>query len=141
LASGFHPAGLGSSGMTSAMVAIEVPKFADLGNTRTLNFAGLAVSGLTTGSTVSFNGIRVGQVSGLKIDPDRPNRIIATIAVDQSTPMRTDTKASLAFQGLTGVATIELSGGSADAKPLPGPPSHPPAPLKPSPAGDPESGA
>jgi phospholipid/cholesterol/gamma-HCH transport system substrate-binding protein len=88
-----------------------------------------SVSGLTTGSTVSFNGIRVGQVSGLKIDPDRPNRIIATIAVDQSTPMRTDTKASLAFQGLTGVATIELSGGSADAKPLPGPPSHPPTIL------------
>jgi phospholipid/cholesterol/gamma-HCH transport system substrate-binding protein len=85
-----------------------------------------SVSGLTTGSTVTFDGIRVGQVSALKIDPDKPNRILVTIGVDQSTPMRTDTKAGLGFQGLTGVSSVELSGGSATAAELPGDPKNPP---------------
>ena len=73
------------------------------------------VSGLLTGSPVLFNGIRVGEVTGLKLVPNEPKEIDVTIAVDASTPMRADTQASLDFQGLTGVAVVTLTGGSADA--------------------------
>lgn len=85
-----------------------------------------SVSGLTRGSAVLFNGIRVGEVSRLDYDPDHPNNVIATIAVDQRVPMRTDTTARLEYQGLTGVSAVMLRGGEPDAPPLAGSKENPP---------------
>jgi len=70
------------------------------------------VSGLLTGAAVLFNGIRVGEVTDLRLDTDNPLLVNATIAVARSTPVRADTKAGLDFQGLTGVPVITLQGGS-----------------------------
>jgi phospholipid/cholesterol/gamma-HCH transport system substrate-binding protein len=75
------------------------------------------VSGLLTGAAVLFNGIRVGEVTDLRIDPSKPREVLATISVVASTPMRADTQAGLEFQGLTGVPVISLQGGTSD-KPL-----------------------
>jgi phospholipid/cholesterol/gamma-HCH transport system substrate-binding protein len=69
------------------------------------------VSGMLIGSAVLFNGIRVGEVTDLRLDPQNPSRITATIAVATGTPVRADTKASIDFQGLTGVAVVTLNGG------------------------------
>ncbi len=85
------------------------------------------VSGLLTGSAVLFNGIRVGEVTGLKLVPDEPKEIDVTIAVDANTPVRADTQASLDFQGLTGVAVVTLTGGAADASLLKASPGQLPA--------------
>src|SRR5689334_14256742 len=74
------------------------------------------VSGLLKGAAVLFNGMRVGEVTDLRLDTDRPERVMATIAVDAGTPVRADTKAGLDFQGLTGVPVVTLQGGN---KPLP----------------------
>jgi phospholipid/cholesterol/gamma-HCH transport system substrate-binding protein len=73
------------------------------------------VSGLLKGSGVLFNGIRVGEVTGLSLVPDQPKEVVASIAIDARTPVRADTQVSLEFQGLTGVAAITLNGGSANA--------------------------
>ena len=73
------------------------------------------VSGLLRGSPVLFNGIRVGEVIGLRLVPDNPRAVDATIAVDEHTPVRSDTLVSLEFQGLTGVAVVTLTGGSENA--------------------------
>ena len=74
------------------------------------------VSGLLRGSAVLFNGIRVGEVTDLALDPARPRDVLATIAIDRSTPVRTDTDVSIDFQGLTGSPVVTLTGGSgADA--------------------------
>jgi len=70
------------------------------------------VSGLLTGAAVLFNGIRVGEVTDLRLDPDNPLLVNATIAVSAGTPVRADTKAGLDFQGLTGVPVITLQGGT-----------------------------
>ena len=85
------------------------------------------VSGLLTGSAVLFNGIRVGEVTGLKLVPNKPKEIDVTITVDANAPVRTDTQASLDFQGLTGAAVVTLTGGSADAPPLKASPGRLPA--------------
>lgn len=76
------------------------------------------ISGLRTGSGVLFNGIRVGEVTDLALDPVNPQRSLAKIAVDPATPVRADTRASLEFQGLTGIASLALRGGSESAGPL-----------------------
>ena len=73
-----------------------------------------SVSGLRTGASVLFNGIRVGEVSNLALDARDPRRVVATIAVDRGVPVRADTKVGLQFQGLTGLAAISLAGGAPD---------------------------
>jgi phospholipid/cholesterol/gamma-HCH transport system substrate-binding protein len=79
-----------------------------------------SVSSLLTGAAVLFNGIRVGEVTELKLSPDDPRQVLVTIAVAPSTPVRADTQAGLEFQGLTGVPVITLQGGSAGAPAHPG---------------------
>jgi phospholipid/cholesterol/gamma-HCH transport system substrate-binding protein len=70
-----------------------------------------AVTGLGTGGIVQYNGINVGEVRKLSLDPEDPRKVIARIRLAADTPVKIDTKAKLAFVGLTGVAQIQLSGG------------------------------
>jgi phospholipid/cholesterol/gamma-HCH transport system substrate-binding protein len=70
-----------------------------------------AVTGLGTGGIVQYNGINVGEVRRLSLDPKDPRKVIARIRLTAGTPVKIDTKAKLAFIGLTGVAQIQLSGG------------------------------
>jgi phospholipid/cholesterol/gamma-HCH transport system substrate-binding protein len=74
-----------------------------------------AVSGLRPGSWVLFNGLRVGDVTSVRIDPDAPRQVIVGITVDKAVVLRTDTWVGLEFQGLTGFASVALRGGSASA--------------------------
>jgi phospholipid/cholesterol/gamma-HCH transport system substrate-binding protein len=76
-----------------------------------------SVSGLTRGSQVLFNGLKVGEVTNIDFAPD-PGEVYAIIDVDRRTPVKTDTRARLEYQGLTGVGSIALTGGSADASRL-----------------------
>src|SRR6185295_7293514 len=73
------------------------------------------VSGLLNGSSVLFNGLRVGEVTRLEIDASNPHGVSALIAIDARVPVRADTSAGLDFRGLTGVAAIALNGGTPDA--------------------------
>lgn len=85
-----------------------------------------SVSGLLVGSNVLFNGVRVGEVSSLHLNPDKPTEVMATIAVDAATPVRSDTAVNMDFQGLTGSPVIVLSGGSPTAAPLQSTDGQPP---------------
>lgn len=85
-----------------------------------------SVSGLRTGSAVMFNGIRIGEVTGLQLVPDKTERVLATILVDKNAPIRDDTRVGLEFQGLTGIAAVALSGGTASKPPLTGSKDNPP---------------
>ncbi|MGO4714036.1 ABC-type transport auxiliary lipoprotein family protein [Bradyrhizobium sp. 2TAF24] len=69
------------------------------------------VPGLLVGAAVLFNGIRVGEVTGLSLAADDPQRVDAVIAVGAGTPVRSDTRVGLEFQGLTGVPVVALQGG------------------------------
>jgi phospholipid/cholesterol/gamma-HCH transport system substrate-binding protein len=71
-----------------------------------------AVTGLSTGGAVQYNGIQVGEVRRLSLAPNDPRRVIARVRVAADTPIKTDTRAKLAFIGLTGVAVIQLTGGT-----------------------------
>ncbi|MBM3490526.1 MAG: MCE family protein [Alphaproteobacteria bacterium] len=71
-----------------------------------------AVSGLSVGGDVRFNGILVGKVAEILIDRDNPARVRVLVEIGSETPVRTDTIATLELQGITGVSYVQLSGGS-----------------------------
>ncbi|MGF1544857.1 MAG: MlaD family protein [Parvularculaceae bacterium] len=74
------------------------------------------VSGLTKGAPVRFNGIQKGEVLELSIAPDDPSVVVARVRVEDDTPVKTDTNAELELVGFTGLAVIQLVGGTGDAE-------------------------
>jgi phospholipid/cholesterol/gamma-HCH transport system substrate-binding protein len=70
------------------------------------------VSGLEIGAQVKYNGVRVGQVAGIKINPQKIDQITVLLELDEGTPVKTDTVAILTSMGITGLKFVELTGGS-----------------------------
>lgn len=86
-----------------------------------------SVTGLYENARVLFQGVPVGRVRTMELDHDNPQRVRLVIALEEGTPVRADTRATLSTQGATGLMRLELSGGSPDA----GPPSTPDGELYP----------
>jgi len=74
-----------------------------------------SVDGLTPGSTVQFNGLKVGSVTSMEIDPTDPGQVKVLIAVDKKTPVKTNTRARVEQKTFTGVAVVSLVGGTPGA--------------------------
>jgi phospholipid/cholesterol/gamma-HCH transport system substrate-binding protein len=70
------------------------------------------ITGLSVGSQVVFNGIKVGEVKTLDLDPERPSVVLAGLSVKPLRSIKADTQVTLGFQGLTGVGYVEMAGGS-----------------------------
>lgn len=79
-----------------------------------------SVSGLQPGAAVLFDGVRVGEVSGLSLDSNDPNQVLVKIAVLAGTPLRADTHVTVEAQGLTGTVAVMLEGGDRTAPRLVG---------------------
>jgi phospholipid/cholesterol/gamma-HCH transport system substrate-binding protein len=74
-----------------------------------------SVTGLQDGSPVRYRGIPVGRVEEIRIDPQNIARVLATVELKPGTPVKTDTEAILEMQGITGIAYVELVGGTNQA--------------------------
>ncbi|HMN34886.1 MAG TPA: MlaD family protein [Chiayiivirga sp.] len=77
-----------------------------------------SVIGLSKGSVVSYNGVPVGDVAALAVDPKDLGRVVVRVRIGDPSLMRRDTQATLGFAAVTGVADIRLSGGSLDSPKL-----------------------
>ncbi len=77
-----------------------------------------SVTGLQEGSQVRYRGIPVGRIADLGIDPENVERVRTVAEIDQGTPIKADTIATLEMQGITGVAYVQLLGGTSDSPPL-----------------------
>jgi len=77
-----------------------------------------SVAGLNLNAPVKYNGVDVGKVQDIRLDPGDPNRVNLLFAIERGTPIKQDTVAVLKTQGLTGIAYVELSGGARDSPPL-----------------------
>jgi phospholipid/cholesterol/gamma-HCH transport system substrate-binding protein len=73
------------------------------------------VRGLSEGGEVHFNGIRVGEVTDLNLDPNKGDQVIARIRVDATTPIRVTSRAQLEPQGITGLNYIQITAGDPDS--------------------------
>ena len=76
------------------------------------------VTGLSTDAAVRYRGLDVGKVQSIKFDPAHPGQILIRILVDTHAPITHSTYGSLGFQGVTGIAFIQLDDTGRDTSPL-----------------------
>lgn len=77
-----------------------------------------SISGLNPQATVRFRGIQAGKVTLLRIDPEDPRNILVDISIRSDLPVTYGTTASLGYQGVTGLAYIDLDDRGVDPRPL-----------------------
>lgn len=77
-----------------------------------------SVSGLSTDSSVRYNGVDIGRVKEIVLNADNPEQVRLALDLVRGTPIKEDTIAFLETQGLTGITTMNLRGGSAASSPL-----------------------
>ena len=73
------------------------------------------VRGLSEGGEVHFNGIRVGEVTNLNLDPKKGDQVIARVRLNGTTPVRVTSRAQLEPQGITGLNYIQITAGTPES--------------------------
>lgn len=68
-----------------------------------------AVTGLQPQASVRFKGVNVGKVTGITLDPKQPGNVLIEIAIDGQAPITQSSFATLGFQGVTGLAFVQLN--------------------------------
>ena len=77
-----------------------------------------SVAGLNLNAPVRYRGVEVGRVRKIALAPNNVEQVQLTLSIKHGTPIKVDTLAVLQTQGLTGLAFVELTGGSRDAPQL-----------------------
>jgi phospholipid/cholesterol/gamma-HCH transport system substrate-binding protein len=94
------------------------------------------VSGLQPQAAVRYKGVAVGRVTKIEFDPAKDGTVLIIIAVNSEAPITKTTYAMLGYQGVTGLAHIQLDDDNTETTPLPpGPDGIPRLRVKPSPFG------
>lgn len=68
----------------------------------------LKVSGLNIQAAVRYKGIKVGKVTDIDFDSKVPGQLLLNLDIVSDTPITQSTYATLGYQGVTGIAFIEL---------------------------------
>ncbi len=76
------------------------------------------VSGLATGTAVTFSGVPVGKITQISLLPERPEFVWVKIEVDAATPVLQGTTAQIKGVGFTGVSEIQLDGAVKGGRPI-----------------------
>lgn len=97
---------------------VTTRKFFEVRDTYYIGYKDISVTGLQEGGSVKYQGINVGYVSEISIDPQDIRRVIVEVSLDKGTPIKEDTYAEIAVLGITGLKLIELRGGSNEAESL-----------------------
>jgi len=74
-----------------------------------------SVAGLNLNASVRYRGVEVGHVQQIALAPGNVEQVQLTLAIERGTPIKVDTVAVLSTQGLTGIAFVDLTGGSRDS--------------------------
>ncbi|HZU96352.1 MAG TPA: MlaD family protein [Planctomycetota bacterium] len=78
-----------------------------------------SIAGLRPGSTVEYKGVPVGLVRAISFRGGSVEAVQVEVAIRRGVPIKTDTKATLRPQGITGLNILELTGGTSAAPDLP----------------------
>lgn len=68
-----------------------------------------SIPGLNPQATVRYRGLEIGRVDTIIFDPRVTGQILIRLSVDEASPITSTTYASLGYQGVTGIAFIQLN--------------------------------
>jgi len=77
-----------------------------------------SVSGLYLEAPVKYRGVEIGKVASIELNPAVPSQVQLLLDIELDVPIKEDTIAVLAVQGITGIAFVDLMGGSLSSPPL-----------------------
>ena len=90
------------------------------------------ITGLQSQAPVRYRGVDVGKVSAIGFDPKTAGNVLVRLVIDRTAPVTSDTFATLSFQGVTGLAFVQLDDtGQAAPRLVPNDAAPPRIPLKP----------
>lgn len=77
-----------------------------------------AITGLQSQAGVQYRGVKVGKVAGIGFDPRQPGQVLVRLEIAAEAPVTRSTYATLGYQGLTGIAFIQLDDSGEPGEPL-----------------------
>lgn len=83
------------------------------------------ITGLNPQAVVRYRGVSVGKVENIRLDPEDPHSILIRIAVDRDLRLTKNAYAQLGYQGLTGLAFVQLNDEDGKAERLHTSPDNP----------------
>lgn len=106
--------------VTTLLIAMAVWLGRESGSSRLYELSSSeAVTGLQPQAPVRFKGVPVGKVTHIGFDPEVPGNVVIRISVDDTTPLSPSSFATLSYQGITGLAFVQLDDLGGQAEPLP----------------------
>lgn len=78
-----------------------------------------SISGLSEQASVKYRGVEVGRIERIRLEPGQTGRLLLRLSVDPATPITPRTFARLSYQGLTGIAYVQLDEARAAQATLP----------------------
>lgn len=95
--------------VSALLVALAIWLTRDAGEHRVFELSSRdAVTGLQPQAGVRFRGVTVGKVTDIGFDPTTPGNVLIRISTDDVAPITRSTFATLGFQGVTGLAFVQL---------------------------------
>ena len=120
-------------GVTALLLALAVWLTRDTGGMRRYEIATRStITGLQPQAAVRYRGVKVGKVALIDLDPRAPGQVLVLLDVEPDTPVTRSTYATLGYQGLTGIAFVQLDdSGESREPPAAGPNQLARIPLRP----------
>jgi len=94
------------------LALLLVPAFKNKGVPYFINVKGASVNGLSIGAPVKYQGVDIGKVGEVQVNPADLNSILVIVRIVRSFPVKRDMTATITYTGITGSKFIEITGGS-----------------------------
>jgi len=105
--------------LVAALVILIYPKLKEKGDIYIINFKGTSVNGLYQGADVKYQGVKIGNISRIKVNAQDLNSILVYVSIEREFPVKEDMSAALQYAGITGLRFVEISGGNIHSKLVP----------------------